>query len=191
MYRQARDSCEGLKFTDMNNATIIKTLFVNSPKMRAVFLSYVDEQLIALEQRSFDFTLDFYLKRFIEREYSLSKIWNFCKNFNNDILNELTSYKDYPTMADFIKSIPEKLENDKGFTIVDGITILIHYGRNPDLGINEKHKALVVKLKALKQSENFHQKDLNGLLGVTKLFVKGNKKTLEYNPLSVWTVKLK
>jgi hypothetical protein len=191
MSRQALHSCEGLKFTYMNNAEIIKILFINSPKMRALFLSYVDEQLIELEQSSFDFTLDFHLKRFIEREYSLSKIWNFCKNFNNEIISELTSYKDYPTMVDFINSIPRKLENGKGFTIVDGITILIHYGRSRDLGINEKHKAFVLKSKALKQSENFNQKDLNGLLGATKLFAKGDRKPLEYNPLSVWTVKLK
>jgi hypothetical protein len=175
----------------MDNLDALKTVILRTPKLKSHFLSFVGEQIMTLGERSFDYTLEFYLKRFIFEEHSASKIWKICQNFTAEIISELTRQKDYPVMADFVKSIPKELDNRNGFTIEDGVIILMNYGRSKDLGINEKHKALLQKEKAHKQSENLLKKDLNGLLGITNLFKKEIKKKPKHEPHSVWTVKKK
>ena len=144
----------------MDNLDALKSIILNTPKLKILFLSFVDEQLTTLEERCFDFTLEFYLKLFVSAGHSASKVWKICQNFNTEIISELTRQKDYPVMADFVKSIPKELDNRNGFTIEDGVIILMNYGRSKNLGINENHKALLLQAKAHKQSENLLKKDL-------------------------------
>jgi hypothetical protein len=173
----------------MNSENIFKDIILNDSKMQMHFFSYVFDKLSTEEGFFINKILEkFFIEYNETNKMSLSKLYKLLQNVDDEILNDIMLFKDYPIMKNFISSIPKKLDDRKLFTFLEGLETLANYGLNKSIGINDKHKFYMATLKAQKQSLLFNKKDLNGLLGVTGLFKRASKKT-NYKPHSIWTVK--
>ena len=173
----------------MEETNIFKEIILDDSKIQKHFLSYIFDKLTGEDSEYFKNIFEKFIIEYINNyEMSLSKLYKLLQNVDDEVLLDIMLLKDFPTMNDFIESIPKKRNDKKLFTFIEGLEVLSNYGLSKIIGVNDKHKYYMVALKAEKQSLSFNKKDLNGLLGVTGLFKRDSKKT-GYKPHSVWTVK--
>ena len=169
-----------------------KSLVHNQEIIKKDFLLYLSTILGDKKLEEVKFSLNDMILEYLIIPSSLNKQYKKFEKLDHGALDIVLYGFTYPKIADLVQHLKKIHIQQNGFSIIDFIWLLNSFalrrlkeGDTPSF----TQASPGVRERAENQTKRLLKKDLNGLLGVEKLFTKEPKKTPRHYPKSVWTVK--
>jgi hypothetical protein len=171
-----------------------KSLVHNQEIIKKDFLSYLSTILGDKKLEEVKFSLNDMILEYLIIPSSLNKQYKKFEKLDSEVLDFVLHGYNYPKITELIQHLKKIHIQQNGFSIIDFIWLLNSFALSR---LKEGEKPFVVQAppgvreRAENQTKRLLKKDLNGLLGVEKLFTKEPKKKPRHYPRSVWTVKIR